>query len=176
MKGTIVKCLEELVTSQFSQEVWEKSLQDAGISESTVFWPMGNVDDLQVMDIITAVCTNLGITFEQAADAFGDYWVNVYSQRMYPLYYQRNPTARDFLLHLDQVHTEMTQRMEDASPPRFEYEWVNDNTLIMHYHSHRDLVDFVVGLARGVGKHYGEPLQVSKVGPDKVMVGFAAQQ
>ncbi|MCP4600138.1 MAG: hypothetical protein GY847_06315 [Proteobacteria bacterium] len=172
MKGTIVKCLEEMVVEQFGLAEWEASLQDAGLDKSTVFWPMADIDDAQVMKLVKIVCGHLGISFIQAADAFGDYWVNVYSQKMYPLYYEKSKTAKEFLLDLDNLHVELTRTMQNARPPRFTYEWINDKTLIMHYRSHRNLVDFVVGFARGVGKHYGENLQISKVGPDRVMIIF----
>jgi hypothetical protein len=92
---------------------------------------------------------------------------------MYPLYYERNATARDFLLDMDTVHTEMTRSMQNARPPKFEYEWKDDKTLVMHYKSHRGLLDFVVGLVRGVGKRYDEALQVTKIEPDKVQIVFA---
>jgi hypothetical protein len=173
MKGTIVKCLEDLVTTQFGKEKWDKSLNDIGLDTATVFWPGADIDDDQVLKLVGAVCGNLDISLAQAADAFGDYWVNVYSQRMYPLYYERNATARDFLLDMDAVHIEMTRSIQNAHPPRFEYEWENDKTLVMHYKSHRGLLDFVVGLVKGVGRRYEETLQVTKIEPDKVQVVFA---
>lgn len=172
MKGTLVKCLEELVVTQFGQDKWEQSLKDAGLSGSIVIWPMSDIDDAQVMGLVEAVCRNLNMTLAQAADAFGDYWVNVYSQRMYPLYYERNATAKDFLLDVDNVHVQMTRTMQRARPPRFDYEWQDDGSLIMYYKSQRGLVDFMVGLARGVGKYYGENIEVTKLGPDKVQIVF----
>lgn len=173
MKGTIVKCLEELVIDQFGRERWEQILEGAGLSASTIVWPLADFDDSQVLDLVGALCESLHMSLSQAADAFGDYWVNVYSQKMYPLYYANHSTARDFLLAMDDVHVEMTRRMENARPPRFHYEWEDDRTLIIHYQSHRGLLDFVVGLVKGVGKHYGEALKVSKLEPDRVRVVFA---
>ena len=43
----------------------------------------------------------------------------------------------------------------------------------MKYESKRGLIDFLVGLVKGVGKHYKENLLVSKVGNDTVKVVFA---
>lgn len=173
MKGTIVRCLEELVVTQFGSDKWEQSLKDIGLRTSARISPLSDFPDTQVIDLIRAVCQNLGITFVQAADAFGDYWINVYSQRMYPMYYERKPTAKDFLLGMDNIHVQLTQAMEQARPPRFDYEWIDDKTLIMHYKSHRGLADLVVGLARGVGKHYHEDFQVTKLGLDRVQIVFA---
>ncbi len=172
MKGTIIKCLEELVITQFGQDKWKKSLEDAGLDTFTVFWPMSDFDDAVVLELVGAVCDNLNISLAQAADAFGDYWINVYAQKMYSLYFTTSATARDFLLNMDNVHVQMTRTIENARPPHFRCEWQDDKTLIMHYQSHRGLVDFVVGLARGVGRYYKEDLQVARLGPDKVRIVF----
>lgn len=173
MKGTVVKCLEELVVTQFGKDKWEQSLKDAGLDESTLIWPMSDYDDALVIKVVEAVCKNLGITFSQAADAFGDYWVNVYTQKMYSAYYQKNATARDFLLDLDNIHVSMTRTLENAKPPRFDYKWEDDQTLIMHYKSDRNLIAFLVGILKGVGKYYKEDLQITELGPDKVQIVFA---
>ena len=173
MKGTIIVCLRELVVTQFGEHQWDKSLQDADFSPDAMFLAIADIDDSHVVRLLEAVCKNVGVTPAQAADAFGDYWVNVYSQRLYPHYYRRHATARDFLLNMDQVHVDMTAQITNAKPPRFQYEWKDAQTLIIQYRSHRGLVDFVVGLVKGVGKHYKEALQVSKLGPDRVQVVFA---
>jgi hypothetical protein len=172
MKGTIIRCLQDMVTAHFGKDKWEKSLQDIGLSSDTIFWPTLDVDDAQVMELVGSLCRNLNLSLEQAADAFGDYWINCYAPKMYPIYYASHTTARDFLLSMNDVHMEMTRAMEDARPPGFSYEWQDDRTLIMHYKSHRGLLDFVVGLAKGVGKYYKENLQVSKAEPDKVRIVF----
>ena len=173
MKGTIVRCLEEMVVTQFGEDKWQKSLEDAGIKSSRIFLPFEDVEDSVVMKLVTAVCKNLNISLSQAADAFGDYWVNVYSQKLYPQYYAKHKTARDFLLDMDAVHVAMTKTIKDAKPPRFEYEWKSEDTLIMHYNSHRGLIDFAVGLVKGVGKFYNETLRVTKLGSDKIEIVFS---
>lgn len=65
-------------------------------------------------------CQVLGITLEQAAEAFSEYWVNVYAPKVYGIYYRGVNGARDFLLKMDEVHVKTTKTMENASPPRFE--------------------------------------------------------
>ncbi len=72
--------------------------------------------------------------------------------------------ARDLLLHLDEIHTVMTKSIKSARPPRFRYEWRGEKHLIMQYESNRGLVQLMAGLVRGVGKYYGEYLNVSIVG------------
>jgi hypothetical protein len=173
MKGTIVQCLEELISTRFGKDTWEQALNNAGLKTPVMFLPFQDVDDAVVMQVVTAVCDLLNLSLPQAADAFGEYWVMEYSQRMYPqYYYTKCKTAKEFLLKMDAVHVSMTKNLKDARPPRFEYEWKNENTLIMRYKSHRPLLDFVVGLAKGVGEFYNEKLTVTKIEPDKVQIVF----
>ncbi len=63
--------------------------------------------------------------------------------------------------------------MENAHPPRFEYDWKDDKTLILKYKSQRGLIDILVGLIKGVGKYYKEDLKVSKISSDKVQIVFS---
>lgn len=172
MKGSIVNCLQELVVTKFGKDKWEKSLEDAGLPKNTAFLPIADVDDAAVMKVVGTVCKNLGITLSQAAEAFGDHWVNAYSQKMYGRFYTNFKTAKEFLLNMDNLHVTMTQTMKNAKPPRFDFEWKDAKTLIMTYKSPRGLIDFLVGLVKGVGKFYHENLAVTKIGTTKVQIVF----
>jgi len=66
----------------------------------------------------------------------------------------------------------VTKNIQNAHPPRFEYEWKDQKTLIMKYKSHRNLIDFLVGLIKSVGKFYKEDLKVTKLTNDKVEIVF----
>jgi ABC-type oligopeptide transport system substrate-binding subunit len=68
----------------------------------------------------------------------------------------------------------MTKDMTDASPPRFNYQWKNENTLLIEYLSQRHFIDILAGLVRGVGKFYKENLLVSKINDKTVEVKFGA--
>jgi len=134
--------------------------------------PISDIDDQVVMNVIKSTCDVLNLSLEQVADAFGDYWVNVYTQKIYRVHYLDCNTSKDFLLKMDYVHVMVTNNIPNARPPRFEYEWKDQKTLIMKYKSHRNLIDLLVGLIRGVGKFYKEDLKVTKLTNDKVEIVF----
>jgi len=173
MKGVIVKCLSDLVTEKFGKDKWEEALVLSGLDRGSVFLATEDVDDAAALKVVDSVCKVLNISLLQAADAFGDYWVNVFALKIYAPYYRRANSAKEFLLNMDKVHLETTRTLTNACPPRFEYKWKNEKTLIMKYISKRGLIDFLVGLVKGVGKHYKEQLKVTKVGPDTVEIVFA---
>lgn len=172
MKGVIVKALEELVTEKFGKDKWEDALEKSGLDRNHTFLATDDVDDAAVLKVVDSVCKVLNISLVQAADAFGDYWVNVFAPKIYSAYYLYAKSAKEFLLNMDKIHLYTTETIKNAHPPRFEYEWKDDKTLIMKYKSKRGLIDFMIGLVKGVGKYYKEDLKVTKLGPEKVEIIF----
>jgi hypothetical protein len=172
MKGVIVNCLAEMVTQRFGKEKWEAALEKAGLNRTTAFLGTKDYDDALVLKLVNSVCNVLGISLQQAADAFGEYWVCNFAPKVYPIYYKGVNSAKEFLLKMDHVHEMATKSLPGASPPRFGYQWKDDKTLIMTYNSKRGLIDIMIGLIKGVGKYYKENLKVTKLGPDKVEIKF----
>lgn len=172
MKGAIVQCLGDLATSNFGKDKWEQSLETAGLSKASFFIPVQNVDDEKVLKIIASLCKVAGISSVQAADAFGDYWVNVYAPKLYGSYFKGANSSRELLLKMDEIHGSVTKNIPNALPPRFEYEWKDNKTLIMKYKSNRGLMDILIGLVRGVGKYYKEDLKITKLSNDKLQIIF----
>jgi len=172
MKGSIVQAMKEMIVEKYGAQKWQEALVKAGINQEPLILPTSDIDDQVVMNVIKSACDVLNLSLEQVADAFGDYWVNVYSQKLYRIYYVGCNTSKDFLLKMDAVHVMVTKNIQNAHPPRFEYEWKDQKTLIMKYKSHRNLIDFLVGLIKGVGKFYKEDLKVTKLTNDKVEIVF----
>jgi len=172
MKGVILVCLGNLIKEKFGKDKWENILEKAGLDRKSIFLATEDVDDNIFFKIIESVCKNLNISLIQAADAFGEYWVNVFAPQIYAAYYRGVNSAKEFLLNMDNVHLSATESLKDCRPPRFEYEWKDAKTLIMKYKSKRGLIDIMVGLIKGVGKYYKEDLKVRKLGNDKVEIIF----
>ncbi len=172
MKGVIALALKEMVEEKYGAATWKRALAAAGLEKEPLILPISDVDDETVLKIVSGVCQTAGVSVAQIADAFGSYWVDVYAQRHYPSYFRRAKDARAFLQMVDSIHTEVTQNMRNARPPHFRYAWKDPNTLEMLYLSHRGLIDFVAGLAKAVGAHYGETLIVTKSGPDRILIRF----
>ncbi len=172
MKGTIVKCLEELVTEKFGQKDWEASLRNAGMPESKMYSVLEDVAESEVLALFEGVSAAVNLPMAGVMEAFGEYWSTIYAPRVYEAYYLGAKNSRELLLNLDHVHAAMTKSVKSARPPHFRYEWHGDKHLIMHYESGRRLVALMPGLVRGVGKYYNEYLQVSVAG-NAVHIKFA---
>src|SRR5262245_27130860 len=149
MKGTITKCLAELVENRFGREKWDAIVRDAKIDAQTAVdltLPASDVDDAAAGRLLESTGRVLGIPFQQAADAFGEYWCCTYAPRVYKVPVEKWKDARHAILSLDEVHVRVTATMKNARPPRFEYHWLDKDTLEVTYKSHRKLLAVYVGL------------------------------
>jgi hypothetical protein len=172
MKGTIVKCMEEMVTKKFGAGAWGESMDRAEIPLSRRhFTILSDVKDEDVYAIMKGIGEATSLSMEQVMDAFGEYWSTAFAPRVYSAYYSSVKSARELLLNLDHIHDVMTRSVKSARPPRFTYEWKGHKCLIMHYNSSRGLVALMPGLIRGVGKYFNEKLIV-RVEGSAVYVSF----
>jgi hypothetical protein len=172
MKGVIVSCLADLVKERFGEDQWKQSLERSGIDPGKTFLVTEDVEDETAVKILGSVCDVLGLPLAAAADAFGDYWVNDFAPKIYAPIYRGKNSAKEFLLAMDDVHKDMTRSIRDAHPPRFGYRWESDDTMIMTYDSHRGMIDIMIGLVKGVGRHFKQDLKITKVSDTEVRVTF----
>ncbi|MEO0321322.1 MAG: heme NO-binding domain-containing protein [Myxococcota bacterium] len=175
MKGTIVRCLEEVVRDNFSDEQWEEILVKAGHEADREFTSSEDVPDADAVKMIGITAEVLGISADAAMEAFGMHWSTSYAPSIYDSYFQKASNAREFLLSLDAIHVTITSTMENARPPRFTYDESDPTKLVMNYDSSRGLVALMPGLAKGIGKYYGEEVEVSLEG-NAVNIEFKAEQ
>jgi hypothetical protein len=172
MKGTILSCVKELVEKKFGAAAWTKVLEAAG-QPGALFLAGGDVPDEKAMKILGAASKVSGLSMQALMDAFGDYWANDYSDKMYPQYYAEHKTAKDFLRGMDALHERLTKSIPNAKPPRFAYESETPNSFVMIYRSARGLGDMLPGLIAGVARHYRTKIAVKKLGTDRFELKFA---
>ena len=174
MKGVIIKCLKDLVNEKFGSDKWAKILEISELDPYLAIKALDDIEDATALKMVGSTCKVLDITLPQAADAFGDYWVNEFALKLYGVYYEGVESAKEFILKMDELHIRVTHHFDNAQPPRFNYTWKNDTTLIITYKSHRRLIDFFAGLAKGVGKYYKEDIKVTKLSEEQVEIVFPA--
>ncbi len=172
MKGSIVNCLEEMITEKYGKEKWQQILKISNCNQ-TIFMATSDVDDKLVMSLIDSTCKALGISLQQAFDAFGEYFICNFTAKKYSGYYEHFSSAKSFLLSLEEIiHFDVRKNIRNATPPKFEYKRIDEKTLIMKYISKRNLIDLAISLIKGVGKYYKEDLKVKKISNDEIEIIF----
>jgi hypothetical protein len=164
--------MKELVESQFGKDKWTAICEKASFPTNTIITLGADIDDPVVMKLIDSTCSTLNLSIEQVADAFGDYWVNTYAFSIYKSIFSKFKNAREFILGMDDVHIMVTKTVPNAKPPRFTYNFIDDKTLVMNYNSSRGLILILVGLVKGLGKHFNEKLTVTKINETSIRIVF----
>jgi len=173
MKGVIVKCLSDLVKSDFGEQKWKEIMQKSGENPIMVFNAIWDIDDQRVFKIFENTCEVLNLSKQQACDAFGNYFVNIFAPKMYSIFYGKFTNAKEFIMGMDNVHDIVTRNISNARPPRFTIEEVDENTIIVNYQSTRNMIDFYIGLVKGVGNYFNTPIGIKKLSKEKVELTFS---
>ena len=171
VKGTIPKCLEEMVRAKHGEVAWTKVKTQGGLARWHTFLTTEDIDDEVVKKLFVTTAEALRSTVQVVMDDFGMHWSTVYAPDIYGVFFRRAANARELLLSMSEVHRITTDRVPNSAPPRFEYRWVDDDTLVMTYRSDRNLAALMPGLIRGVGVYYKERLRVTADG-DEMTVRF----
>jgi len=173
MKGVVVDCLDKLVCKQFGQGKWREILAACGVAADRRFARGEDIEDAQAMKLFAKTCEITGLSFEEASEAYGRFWISHYIPVAYPEFLVGVSSAREMLLKLDEIHASVAARVENARPPRHSYEWRDSNTLLMSYDSERDLVELFIGAVKGVATHFGETIAVTQRDRRGVEIVFA---
>ena len=171
MKGSIAKCFSELVKTSFGEDKWKEILIQSGESPNMIVNAISDIDDQRFFKLIESACEVLNLSKQQAYDAFGDYFVNIYAPKLYGMYYKfRN--AKEFILGMDNVHNSVTKMIPNAFPPRFKIDRVDEDTIIVNYKSPRNMIDLYIGLTKGVGKYFNTSIGIKKLSEESVELSF----
>ncbi len=175
MKGSIVDAVKDLVVDNFGSKMWEDILEGAGLDRFTTVRLLDDVPDEVVMKVLEVAMDKLNLSFDELADVFGEYWINVYVPKVYKPYLRRIKSAKVLLLKLDDIHQKVVRNIPNANPPRFDYRWESPDVLIMKYKSPRNLVRVFVGIVKALGNKYGEFVDVTMLSNNEVRIRFRGE-
>lgn len=158
MYGLVNKAVEELVVSNFGDEKWELIKEKAGVDVDVFISNEAYPDDM-TYKLVGAASEVLGLPAETILVVFGEHWVLQTASKSYgPMMKSSGTSFKDFLVNLPNFHTRVAMIYPNLEPPRFQCTDVRENSLHLHYHSHRPgLTAFVTGLIQGLGKLYETP-------------------
>lgn len=161
MYGMVNRAIEEMVTSGFGVEVWEKIKERAGV-DVEVFISSEGYSDQITYSLVHAASEVLGLTAERIMEAFGEYWILETTKRGYnDLMTSGGSTLKEFLLNLPNFHARLSMIFPHLAPPEFAVSDVGEKFLTLHYMSNRaGLTPFMRGLILGLGKMFETPVHV----------------
>ena len=161
MKGVVFNLLEVLVRREFGDEEWPRVARDAEVDSS--FTEAGNYPDASLRRLIVEVGKRARKTPGEALQWFGRHSMPLL-HTMYPGFFDKQNSARDFVLTLnDIIHPEVRRLYPDADVPWFDFDTrCGPNELILGYQSPRKLCLLAHGFVEGAADYYGETVDVEQ--------------
>jgi len=162
MYGMVNKAIEEMVCMHHGEEAWEKIKELAGVDTDVFISNEGYPDEI-TYKLVGAASESLGAPAEAILEAFGEHWILHTAREGYGgLMQAGGNTLPEFLTNLPNFHSRVILMFPKLQPPRFECSEITDNSLNLHYFTHRPgLSHFVIGLVRGLGKMFETPVEVT---------------
>lgn len=164
MYGMVNKAVEEMVTTRFGEETWERIRARAGIDVEVFISNEGYPDDV-TYGLVAAASEELGLKPEEILEEFGGHWILHTARDGYgDLLDAAGATLPEFLVNLPSFHTRVTLMYPKLLPPEFTVTDLRPGSLHLHYRSHRPgLKPFVVGLLKGLGVMFGVAVTIGIV-------------
>ena len=164
MYGMVNKAIEDMVVMHHGESAWEQIKSAAGV-DVDVFMSNESYADGITYDLVGAASKVLKMPAEQILLGFGEHWVLHTAQDGYGgLMNAAGKTLPEFMRNLPAFHSRVTMIFPKLQPPHFECTDITNESLTLHYHSHRQgLAPFVVGLLQGLGKKFTTPVRVRHV-------------
>jgi len=164
MYGIINKSIQDLVTINFGEAVWDAAKKRSGV-EVEYFLSNMPYDDSITYQLAAAVADELNISLGEVLKAFGEWWILKTCNEKYGSLLQTGGTnLREFLLSLPSFHNRIMLMYPKLTPPEFKVSNVELNSLELHYFSKRPgLQEFVYGLLVGLSKLYETTTEIELI-------------
>lgn len=164
MYGLVNKALEELVVNNHGPEVWVQVKQLANVGDD-VFISDESYDDLITYKLVGTISDVTQIPVTDILFKFGEHWVLKTGPEYYgALLKSGGANLKEFLQNLPHFHSRIQLIYPKLRPPEFECTDITDNSIKLHYKTHRSgLTSFVFGLLNGLSTTYQTPIEVSLI-------------
>lgn len=154
MKGIVFNLLEEAVSGDFGDATWDRLLDDAGLDGA--YTSLGSYDDAEIVRLVEVASKALQIPPQEVLRWFGRRAMPLLVKR-YPQFFGAHTSARTFLLTLNSlIHPEVRKLYPGATPPVFDFDTSDSDTLVIGYNSARRLCALAEGFMQGAAEHYRE--------------------
>ncbi len=159
MKGVIFLLLKNFIEGLLGKEKFDEIRKEAGLT-SAILATDGYPDEVfeKMLDITAQRAHQSRSEIERQ---FGKFAIHEL-KKSYVVFFRPDFTAKDFIKDMNRVHQQATKNIPGSTPPIFEYEEPDENTLVINYKSQRKLCDFLKGLIEGAAEIYNEKATITE--------------
>lgn len=154
MYGFVNCALENLVLRNFGEGKWSEIKRAARLDMDGHFLFSVIYKDEITYNLVGAAVEVLGIEASKILELFGEWFLDFCQESGYDRILQvLGGTLRDFISNLDALHDHLASAYPGMHAPSFRVSDRADGTLILHYYSSREGLEYIViGLIRAVAR------------------------
>jgi predicted hydrocarbon binding protein len=162
MQGSIYTAFSDMIVEKMGMEQWNELIEQTSPPSQGVYTSGEQYLDSELINMVQALSTKTGIATEELIEQFGRYLFNILYDTS-PVDISKIDNLKAFLLAIDNlIHVEVKRLHPKAYLPTFEYEELDDSTLIMYYSSKRKLCHASIGLIFGAAEKFNEKISIEQ--------------
>ena len=160
MQGSIYTAFSDMIIEQMGMEQWNELLEKTKPPSQGIYTSGEQYLDSELINMVQALSIKTGIDTETLIEKFGRYlFKTLYNNS--PIDISAIDNLKTFLLAIDDlIHVEVKRLHPKAYLPTFDYETLDENTLIMYYSSKRKLCHASIGLIFGAADQFNEIITI----------------
>jgi hypothetical protein len=164
MYGLVNRAIQDHVTEEFGQKIWEIIKIEAGV-DVEYFMSSEVYDDKVTYDLAIAASKILNMGLDTLLHTLGKYWSTRTAVESYgSLMKSTGSNLAEFLVNLPNLHSHVKMIYPQLKPPTFKVLDVSENGLTLHYYTSRPgLQKFLEGVVIGLGEVYETPCRIEFV-------------
>jgi len=162
------QAIKEMVIENIDEEAWKSVCKEANISDEN-FDPFEQYPDSVTGNLVGIICKKTKTEAPELLENFGKYWIKFAKTTEYSSIMDSYAvSAVSFIESLDSLHTRLSLIFVNLEPPSFTVDRVNDNEILVHYFSKRDmpLEFFVIGLLKGIFDMFDQTCSIELLPPE----------
>lgn len=161
MHGIIFTELRNYVTSALGQDAWPALIKEAGL-EGKSYLPVKEYPDEEVGALVSAAARitkkPAGVVMEGFGIFLAPKLLAMYRSLVDPAW-----RTLDVIENTEQtIHRVVRIRNPGAHPPALRTTRTGPKEVVLLYNSHRRMCNVAIGIAKGVGVHFGENISITE--------------
>ncbi len=166
MYGLVNKAIKEFVILRHGSDVWDKTYNELGLSETQFLSMESNPDEI-TFQIIGHICQASGYSQIELSEQLGEFFLGFAAKEGFgDLMELSGDTLPELLQNLNNLHFRVKTLMPNLNPPRFEVSEQTEHSLKLHYFSSRDGFNpFLIGILKGLAKKFYLEVTLTELPP-----------
>lgn len=160
MKGVVFTEFLEMVEDSFSLEIADEMISSSNLESNGVYTTVGTYDHMEMVEMVKQLSKLTGIGIPSLLQAYGELLFTKFAQG-YGVFFENVGSSFEMLKQVDNyIHIEVKKLYPEAELPKFDYEEISENQLLMKYTSPRGFGAFAKGLIIGCTTHFEEDIDI----------------